>query len=117
MREKRQLERKHLLFFLRVFDTAKNELAGYLTDLNTGGFLLICEKHLEIGSVYSMKMTSPEAMEEKWQMNFSAECLWYKPDVNPDYHRYGFRFASIDPVSLEIINYLIKHFGFSRQEH
>ena len=45
--EKRQLERRHLLYYLRMWDASHNKLLGHLADVSTEGFLLVGEEKIE----------------------------------------------------------------------
>lgn len=113
---KRREERKNLVFFLRIYLQGSDDLIGFLIDLTTNGFHMLSEHPLEKDKEYHLVVSSPEAMNETWTLKFSARMMWVKDDNQPGYFRYGFKMEKIDPVSHSIIQHLIEHYGFTRNQ-
>ena len=112
MREKRKSKRRHLIYYLKVFDSVENRLLGHLVDITTKGIQLICEAPIEVNKNYSLKMLLPKEMMEEEQMDFEAFCLWCRRDVNPEFFAVGFEMRELSSQSIELIKGLIAYFGF-----
>ena len=112
MNENRKFERRHLIFYLRVFNNDTNELIGYLVDITSEGVMFMSEKPIEIKPDYSLKMILPENQTGKSFIKFRASCKWCKKDINPDFYVAGFQFEQIDRPDKDIIFELIDDFGF-----
>lgn len=112
MHERRKLKRRHLIYYLRVFDRNNDRLIGHLVDITTEGAMLIDEDPVEINTIFQAKMVLPEKVEGSREIAFDAECVWCRKDVNPDYYAIGLQLRDISPKDVEIIEYLIDEFGF-----
>jgi len=108
--ERRKLERRQLIYYLRVFDRDTGELLGHLVDITTEGVMLISEAPLEADKVFHLKMRLPEQMAGSREVGFDAVSRWSKQDVNPDFYDTGFQFMDISPENKEIIEDLIYEF-------
>ena len=107
MENQRKLKRRHLIYYLRVFTKKGNKLLGHLVDLTTEGMMLIGEKPVKAGAKLDLKMHLPREIEGKRQISFSAECVWCRKDVNPDFYDSGFKLVKIAPKDTERIEQLI----------
>lgn len=112
MTEKRKLKRRHLIYYLRVFDQNSNQLLGHLVDITTEGAMLISEKPIITNTLFQAKMVLPEEIEGSKDITFGANSIWCKKDVNPDYYVTGFQLQDVTDDDLEIIEQLIVEFGF-----
>ena len=58
MKHERKAPRRHLIYYLRVYDRASGQQLGHLVDLTTEGVMLVSEEKLEKG-VHSLRMDLP----------------------------------------------------------
>jgi hypothetical protein len=112
MSERRDLRRRHLLFYLRVFNTTSNQLLGWVVDLNAQGVMIISEKPIQTGQDYELKMDLPGQIGRKKTIKLTAESRWCRPDVNPDFYDIGFFVKEISDEDRQIIESMISFFGF-----
>ena len=112
MDEKRSIKRRHLIFYLRVFDKKSNELLGYLVDITAEGMMLISEKPIETSKHYELKMDLPSEIGDNKHLIFHADSLWSRKDVNPDFWDTGFKFLDLSAENQDLISNLISFFGF-----
>ena len=56
MNEKRKLNRRHLIYYLRVFDRDTSILIGHLVDITAEGIMLISEDPIETDNIFQLKM-------------------------------------------------------------
>ncbi len=112
MNEKRNFKRRHLIFYLRVFNNNAEQPFGYIVDITPQGCMVISEKEIEAGKKMTLRMDLPSGHGGKKHLVLKAETKWCKPDVNPDFFDIGFRFDDIDYEDEEIVHSLINMFGF-----
>ena len=113
MENKRKLKRRHLIYYLRVFDISNGRLIGHLVDITKEGLMLISEQPLENEKQYTFRMVLPAEILNKAELTFIATVIWCKKDVNPDFYASGFRMISISEEDLVIIESLIHRYGFN----
>lgn len=112
MKKTRNTKRRHLIFYLKVFDEKTNELIGHLADITTKGIMLVSEKPVATNQTFNLKMVLPESFEKKEYLNFSARSLWCKNDVNPLFYDTGFELLDSGPEEFSVIEEIIGDFGF-----
>ncbi len=112
MLEKRKIKRKHLIYYLRVFDANTDQVIGHLVDITTGGFMLMSEKPIEKDTVYKLKIDLPEEIFGNKQITFEAKSARCEKDINPDFYNIGFLFININPNYFLTISQLVDQFGF-----
>ena len=112
----RNLQRRHLIFYLEVYDDATDELLGHLVDLTTKGLKLVSKNTIPDGKTYTMRMTLPEDYFEEKILRFEATSRWCTNAVNPDFYDTGFQVDDLDKNTIDIVGKLIQALGFSDNE-
>ena len=112
MPERRKLKRRHLIYYLRVFDVASNQLFGHLVDITTEGIMLISEDHKDVNKSFELKMVLPSDIGGKKEFQFETKSVYSKKDINPDFYDTGFLLINVDQEDLNVIDKLITRFGF-----
>ena len=110
--DKRRLKRSHLIYYLRVFDRVSNQILGHLVDITPEGAMLISEKPIPAGAQYQLRMILPTEIFGRDHLDFDAESLWSKRDINADFHDTGFRLLNVEVKDTAIISRLIDEYGF-----
>jgi hypothetical protein len=111
MNDRRQIKRRHLLYYLRVFDRATGEQLGHMVDITPEGLQLISEHPIEPGSTFQMSMDMPEER-GSGRISFDGVSMRCEQDVNPRFYLTGFKIHHLDDDNKSIINQLIALFGF-----
>lgn len=111
MDEKRSLKRRHLFFYLRIFNRKDGNLIGYLGDITPEGIMLISEKPLETNRFFKLRMDLPGTSTAK-RLEFEAKSIWCQPDVNPDFYDIGFQLLDMSKRDAATIGDLISDYGF-----
>ncbi len=112
MVEKRKLKRRHLIYYLSVFEGNTDHLVGQLVDLTTDGLMLTSENPMEIGAKLKLRMVLPEEIRGKTNLFFEAVAKWCKRDINPNFYDIGFKVQNISKTEAKIIETLIQGFSF-----
>lgn len=112
-KEMRKVERRHLVFYLRVFDGMSSSVIGHIVDISAQGVMLVSDNPVPVNEKYSLRMRLPSEIADKEEIVFSATCCWCKKDVNPDFYIIGFRMHDLTPEIEKYILCLIEDFSFN----
>lgn len=112
MSEKRKLERRHLIYYLRVFDRETDKVLGHLINISPKGIMIMSEEPLEINRLFKLRMDLPVEIFEKTEIEFNAKSRWTKKDVNPEFYDTGFSIANISSEEEKLLEKLIDDYGF-----
>ncbi|MCW8945130.1 MAG: PilZ domain-containing protein [Sedimenticola sp.] len=110
--DRRAIHRRHLIYYLRVWDTATNNQLGHVVDINIDGLMLISEKPIETGKEFELELRWQNMEGEPDTLRFRAVSRWSHNDVNKDFYDTGFQL--IDPTEevLDPIRDMIQQYGF-----
>ena len=112
MPERRKLQRRHLIYYLRVFDRNTDQLIGHLVDITPEGVMLISEDSIETDIIFQLRMVLSAKIEGSRQITFAAKSIWCKKDINPDFYDTGFQLQKVEPKDIEVIKCLVDELGF-----
>ena len=110
-KERRQIERWHLVFYLRVFDGMGTKVLGHIVDISSKGVMLISDDPIPVGEKFRLRMRLPAEIANKDELIFNAASLWCKQDVNPDFFITGFQINNMDEEATRYILCLIDDFS------
>ena len=99
MDERRQLERKYLIVYSRVFERNLGNMLGYLGDLSLA--LRFDLPDLQLFSV--------------GQLDVAARVAHCDPDINPAFYNIGFEFIDLSPEQKEIVEKMMDAYEFRRE--
>jgi len=102
-RDLRKIERRYLVFYLRVFDGMSSKILGHLVDISEKGIMLLSDDPIQINEDYRLRMRLPTEMKERNEIVFSATSRWCKSDLNPDFFRAGFQMHDLKPDIKKLI--------------
>ena len=110
--ERRAFLRRHLIYYLRVWDTATDKQIGHVVDINIDGLMLISEKPIETGKEFELEIRSHDMEGAPNIIRFRAVSRWSNNDVNNAFYDTGFQL--IDPTEeiLDPIRDMIQQYVF-----
>lgn len=111
--ETRALKRRHLVYYLEVYDDEANELLGHLVDLTTSGLKLVSKQRIPTKRTYKLRMMLPEGYFSQKDLYFEAQSMWSANDINPDFYDTGFAAPKLDPAAQNIIRDLVNQVSFN----
>ncbi len=114
--EKRQIVRRHLVFYLRVFDGMSNRVVGHLMDISQNGLMILSDEPVAVNEDYRLRMHLPWEMAGSEEIIFGATSRWCRADENPEFFLSGFQIQDIDQDAERLIRHLIEEFGISHPE-
>lgn len=112
-KEMRRVERRHLVFYLRVFDGMSGRVLGHIVDISSKGVMLISEDPIPVNENFRLRMRLPSQIANKDELILDATSRWCKPDDNPDFYITGFEIDEVDEESARFILSLVESFSFN----
>lgn len=113
--EQRQATRRHLVFYLRIFDGMSSRVVGHLMDISPSGLMLLSDEPVAVNEEYRLRMRLPKEVSGSDEIVFGAVSRWCRQDENPDFYVTGFQIQDIDNETRESVSHLIEEFGFLDQ--
>ncbi|MCK5071194.1 MAG: PilZ domain-containing protein [Desulfocapsa sp.] len=110
--EKRGGRRRHLVFYLRIFDGMSSRVLGHLMDISPGGLMLLSDEPIEVNEEHRLRMRLPKDVSGNKEIMFEAVSRWCRPDESPEFFVTGFQIQDIDTEMRESLSRLIEDFGF-----
>jgi hypothetical protein len=115
-KELREVNRRYLVFYLRIYDGMSSKILGHLVDLSEKGMMLICDNPIPMNENYRLRMRLPTQMKEQNEVVFTATSRWCKGDANPDFFLAGFQMHDLESPVRDLILALIRDFSYN-EEH
>lgn len=112
-KDMRRVKRRHLVFYLRVFDGLSSKVIGHIVDISSQGVMLISDNPVPVNEDYRLRMRLPAEIADKDEIIFTATSRWCKKDVNPDFYITGFQMHDLAPEMEKYILCLIDDFSFN----
>jgi len=104
----RKVARRHLIYYLRVYDAKTGELLGNLVDISTRGIMLVSDNALPLDKEVLLRMVLPDTVEGSREVEFMAVSRWCKNDINPDFFDTGFELMDPSSNFLEVVDKLVE---------
>jgi hypothetical protein len=112
MPERRKLKRRHLLYYLRVYNAQTGRLLGHLVDISPGGVMVMSQHRRRIGRTLTIRMVLPNQPRRVKLLEFEATAKWCRRDVNPDFWDTGFETAGLTRKQAADLETLVEDYGF-----
>ncbi len=111
--EQRQFARRHLVFYLRIFDGLGSRVLGHLMDISPRGLMILSDEPIAVNEEYRLRMRLPQEVSGSDEIIFGAVSRWCRRDENPDFYIIGFQIQDMDSETRSLISDLIDKFGFA----
>ena len=112
MDDKRKIKRRHLIYYLRIFDLVTEQLVGHLIDITTEGIMVMSEQPFENDKAFKFRMALPTDIFKERYIEFEVISKWCRHDVDPAFYNTGFYLVNPTDKDNLIIKRLISDFGF-----
>ena len=113
--ELREVNRRYLVFYLRIYDGMSSKILGHLVDISEKGMMLISDNPIPVNENYRMRMRLPTQMKERSEIMFDATSRWCKSDANPDFFLAGFQMHDLEQSNRDLILTLIRDFSYNEE--
>jgi len=108
----RAKKRRHLFYYLKVFDSLTGRLIGHLVDLSPGGMLLLVHDPLAIGEDYRLRLQLPEACGDRHDLVVEARSISCRREDSADRWGVSFRLGDIGRADRALLQSMIFKFEF-----
>lgn len=105
---KRTVARRHLIYYLRVFDHKTGQLVGNLVDISTKGIMVVSDDAIPSNTRYHLRMVLPDSVEGSKEVDFEAESRWCRNDANRDFYDTGFELLDPSMAFLDAVDRLVE---------
>jgi hypothetical protein len=109
----RILKRRHLIYYLEIYDEDTGLPLGHLVDVTTRGIKLVSKTPIEANKTFHMRMMLPAGYFQETVLHIEAISKWSNNDVNPDFFDTGFEVKPLDIRARQIIMKLVNLVGFN----
>jgi hypothetical protein len=109
----RKYERRHLVFYLRVFDGMSSRVIGHIADISQQGLMLISDDPVPVNENYRLRLRLPAEIGETGEIIINGTSRWCKPDVNPDFYVTGFQLYDLSDNLQKYLLKLVDEFSFN----
>ena len=110
---RRSIRRRHLIYYLRVWDVDAKTMLGHVVDITTDGMMLISDKPIELNKKFNLEIRWQDEHGKAKHISFEAESRWDSTDVNAAFCDTGFKILNEGIESLAPIRELIDEYGFN----
>ena len=111
MKQQRKYERKHLSYYLKVYDRSNNQLLGRLGNITPAGIMVLSEAPIGTDLRMKLRIAFPRSIEGQEFLDLEARSVWIKKDVLPEYYDTGFELLEDSIQHKNYIEKLIQEFG------
>ena len=111
MIQRRKSERRHLAYYLKVYDRLTGKLVGRMGNMTGEGLMLLSPDELEVGKAYALRVEFPEKVEGQTYLDIDVRSLWSDKDVLPNYYNTGCQLLESSLQYRELIQQVIEEFG------
>lgn len=112
--QRRNLERRHLIFYLKVQDVKEDKLLGFLVDMSPGGFMLMSDEPLPEGKQFQVRFLLPDHGQYGIPFEVGATCMWCRQGPNLNIFDSGFRMDEPAEKVRESLKLVLEELGFGR---
>lgn len=94
MDDQRTEQRTHLIYYLRVYEPANNDLFGHVVDISKHGMLITSDKPMRRNSQYTLQIEDVSTLDDQNTVGVQVECRWCQGDDNNSLYDAGFRLVN-----------------------
>ncbi len=110
--DRRSVKRRHLIYYLRVWDKDNDKVLGHVVDITTDGLMLISEQEIPLEQNFQLEIRFLDPEKGEKTIAFSAVSRWRSKDINPNFVDTGFQLLDAEKAVLKPIQDLINRYGF-----
>jgi hypothetical protein len=116
VQNRRKINRRYLLYFVRVYDAAIRQQIGNLGDITPQGAMIVSPDPIPAGQAVRLRLELTTEVTDKPFLEFPTRSMWCHPDLELSLHNTGFEILELTPEDTGIIRKIIETFGFRDNE-
>ena len=95
------------IFRIKVFDTTKNQLIGYVADVSATGLRLLSDTAMVAGTQRPLRLKMRVREDEMLQMDIQVKCMWSGANDKTGHFESGFTLVSHSAEYTKLIDDLM----------
>jgi hypothetical protein len=107
MEQRRSCDRKQLNQTIEITDVINQCKLGELVNLSIGGMMIMCDRELEINSIFQLSMALPAPINGVTELEVGVDCLWCRHVDNFNRFWAGFQIIDASEETLACIQELL----------
>jgi hypothetical protein len=116
MENRRKINRRYLLYFVRVYDATTRQQIGNLVDITPQGAMIVNQDPFPADQEIRLRLEITSDVADKPFLEFPARSIWCHPDLDPTLYNTGFEILELSREDSGIIQKIIEAFGFRDNE-
>jgi hypothetical protein len=113
---RRKINRRYLLYFVRVYDAAFHRQIGNLVDITPQGVMIVGQDAIPEGQAVQLRVEVTPDIADSPFLEFPTISIWCHPDLEPSLYNTGFKILELTHEDSRIIQNIIDTFGFRDNE-
>ncbi|MCF6188723.1 MAG: PilZ domain-containing protein [Desulfobulbaceae bacterium] len=109
--DQRQVARRQLSVYLRIFDGMGSHVLGHLVDISDHGLMMLSDEPLAVNGEYRLRMRLPVKFSGRDEIVLVAVSRWCRQDRDPDFYVNGLQIEDIDEEARITLSRLVAEFG------
>ena len=110
--ERRNTQRRHLVYYLRAWDSGNSQMLGHIVDFTSHGLMLISEEPIQIGGEYSLEVRLPDSQGGIKPVSFKAVCRWSGSSNDKSLFDSGFEVLENSSDAIDVMHSMTNAYGF-----
>jgi len=116
MAERRRSQRVPVHDDFQVTSGVTGETVGHLRDLSRHGMVILGSAEFEVGHLYRLIVSLPEAVLNCHYLELVVLCRWHRSEASCSTHKAGFEFIGLSHRSETVIRQIQVDYAFSASE-
>lgn len=110
--ERRNAQRRHLVYYLRAWDSINSQMLGHIVDFNGQGLMLMSEEPIHVGEEYCLEVRLPDPSGGIQPISFKAVCRWSGSNTNKSLFDSGFEVVEKTSGAIHTMQSSTNAYGF-----
>ncbi len=106
------MKRRHLIYYVPVFDADTGRLLGHLVDVHMEGMKIMGKVPIKVGTRLRLRLDVSRLLESLETILAEAVIQWQSRSLNPSYYDTGLMFIDLPENATQQIQEMIGSFGF-----
>lgn len=116
MQNRRKINRRYLLYFVRAYDAVNLQQIGNLVDITPQGAMIVGQEPILEGRTIRLRLELTSEVADKPFLEFQTRSKWCHPDLDPSLYNIGFEILELSSEDSRIIQKIVETFGFRDNE-
>jgi hypothetical protein len=116
MENRRKVNRRYLLYFVRVYNADTHQQIGNLVDITPQGAMIVGQDPIPVNLAMRIRVEITADVANIPFLEFPSRSIWCHPDLDPSLYDTGLEILELTPEDSKIIQKIIETFGFRDNE-